>query len=460
MIIDRLTAILNSPMGGFLVILCLVTAVMVALYGVLALRKKKRDALAYAHRQYYEQAEAQMVGWKLEGVPSAQVFGRRVRVRHSSGKPGLSLIPPPNLADERIKSRFGQFLRAASDRHYLAAVEFAELEKAFVVVYENAAGTLQNVRHCMMDGNISTAETERLLIDLARGLDDLHSLRCDNGDRLYHGFLVPASILVDFDTEGVYKRFIVSDAGFAYALGPERAHDQLESFRQGKLVVDRTFQVALTEQINCLAPEQRDVSRLEEVGPESDFYAYAAVAVTLFTQERFVYPGGITWSKVPANWRPFLKQCLEDAPLQRPKDFAEVEDWLNDPELLLTHNGETPTVVEGYVKKKLELSQLTPLLDEIQRRKGGIDERAERTQDWLSEGQTLLKRGKWVEAEQAFKQAFAVDADCVEAMVYIGICAYESGDLDRAEEYYGKAQGRDPKRAELFMEYMLKKSKA
>ena len=56
---------------------------------------------------------------------------------------------------------------------------------------------------------------------MARALSRLHDLYAESGGRLYHGFLLPRSIVMDLDSGNRVNHLAIAEAGLAFAFGPQ-----------------------------------------------------------------------------------------------------------------------------------------------------------------------------------------------------------------------------------------------
>lgn len=428
-------------------------------YWFLVARQKRRDLFAYLYRSYYEKAQALATEFSFVGSHKADFFGRQTVVGFSKGGFGVCLIPPPVWMDQQLRDRFRRFYRA---KEHINIPGFAEVlwradETVLGIIegglLDSRGRFLPTLRQYLFDKKLAATSREQILLEIAMALSRLHEQRDEQGNILYHGFLLPRSILVDIDPNHRVNRVVIAQGGLAFALGAEKFQQQLIELKEGRLPIEKYSAQELLEQMVLLAPEQKSVDRLVEVGPTSDFYTFGALAVTLLSQQRFVSADRIEWSRIPAHWVPFLQACLSDDVTMRPQDFMELDDWLNDPELALTHtqtpdsSGKSPTS-PGVVED-------TNLLTEMLRRVcEPVEIKSGATEDHLTEGLKAIKTGKWQIARKNLQKVVTNHPNHAIAHVNIAIACYEMGDKKKAEVHYEAAKKADPLAAKGFRQHL------
>lgn len=314
---NMLTAMILSPIGLLIIALAVVLLLLIVAYTLFLARQRREDILVYLYKEHYDHAFRQAAEIKMNYPPVADFFGRRAATILSDGRTAECLIPPPELSTEEIVHRFR---RMESEMAHIPSSPFTAWTwkwdgKAFILVQEGMKG-----------GSTNQTDAEALLLSVAHALRHLHVLKTGEGERFYHGFLLPRSLEVSGND------VVITDACLAFALGPELMLKMLKKVMDGILPMDQKLAEELRQQTRMLSPEQRHHSRLAEVGPQADFYAFGALAALLFTGEPFIDQAHVSWEKVPVRWRPLVKQCLKDNPSDRPHDFCEIEEWLADPE--------------------------------------------------------------------------------------------------------------------------------
>jgi tetratricopeptide (TPR) repeat protein len=377
----------------------------------------------------------------------------------------MCLIPPPDLADAFSRDRFRCFHREIdAQRPPLLASTLWRYERDVLVqiqgqlLHQNGRPLL-HLNHYLTDKRLGRAYTEQILLQIARALAALHQLKADNGDSLFHGFLLPRCIFVDFDANRTLNSVVIADSGLAYSFGSKSIYDRLKRLREGSLPIEKFCANELLEQLPMLAPEQKDPERLTRVSQASDFFTFGAIAVTLFMQQRFVSTDKVDWSLVPKEWHPFIKGCLQDDHCLRPKDFLELEDWLNHPELALTHRlGDAIDDSNNDASSSsLGINDLKNLLQQVQEKRVPqhssitlTKKQEHKFQQAFDAGAKAIKMGRWKVARDQFVEAVAAYPSHAEANVSLAIAYYELGELQKAERYHECAKKIDPKIAKKF----------
>jgi tetratricopeptide (TPR) repeat protein len=252
---------------------------------------------------------------------------------------------------------------------------------------------------------------------------------------------------------------ILVDAGIAFTFGPDIICNRLAHLRLGKHPIDRYCRNELMEQSVYLAPEQRTLGLLNEVGSAADYYSFGALALALFGHKRFISLKDVDWTQIPSKWHPFLKACLEEKASNRPRDFLEIEDRLLDPELALMHaevstfdSGKTSVALDADKEAEAEFNALTGLL---RRSEGKISLKEPDTlKQHLDEGQKALKMAKWEFAKKAFKSALRIDPNHTVANLNLAIALYELGEFKASEKHVKAAQEIDASAAKRFRQHI------
>lgn len=207
-----------------------------------------------------------------------------------------------------------------------------------------------------------------------------------------------------------------------------------------------------------LAPEMLDKSRCDSVGPAADYFSFGTLAVLMFTSEPFVSREQMNWDQIPKQWSPFIRACLSENPKERPKDFQELGDWLQDPDLMLTgpmvDQGESSQ--EVTLETEVDLQSLAGALQRVQRQRQSVEpqESFDGVTICMEQGLRALKQGRWAVAKQRFSEAVDLQENHAEANVSLAIACYELGDLDQAEQYYQRAKELNSQMAKYFREHI------
>ena len=465
---DRMNLALQSQVGTIFIGLIVFLIILGLIYWMMSLRQKKRDILAHLHNSHYQKAKSRATSFDFIGSHKADFFGRQTAVRFKDGSVGLCLIPPPELSEEDVRERYRFFQRAVQQHPLpLLAPHIWKCDDKILILVQGSllqkeGKFLLNIKHYLKDQRLRETDKERILLEVARALDALHGLHAENGEGLYHGFLLASSLFLEYDGSKTLRRIVLADAGMPFAVGPLKLYQRLLTLREGKLPIEKFRANELLEQIGMLAPEQRDLKHLHEVSPASDFYSFGALAVFLFTERNLNEVKGINWKKIPQKWHSFIKSCLESDTNKRPKSFAELEDWLSDPELALTHHeSEDLEMFNRAETKSINNSSEIPLEalpDLLTRIRNTHPAQKQGKEDKLSvhmeAGLKAAKTSKWDIAKKNFKDAIKANPKHAEAHVHYAIACYESGDLKSAEQHYGVAKQCDPRIAKKFRDHI------
>lgn len=462
-LVDRLQIGLETDMGSLLIGLLGLFGLFLFVFLALAIRQKRKDILAHRYRAHYENALAKIKDFTVTTAPKAGFFGRETVGTLPSGEFGFCCIPTPDMADDMVRVRFRDFLRSSS-RHNLplfAPIIWKHSEELLITVQgqlvKKNGHFLANVNEIMMDSSFANTDVEETLLELARALAALHKCRGARNQPLYHGFLLPRSVFLDFGANKTIDRLVVADLGMAYAMGPERVFKAVNALQQGKYPMERYAAQDTLAQLACLAPEQRDPQHFSQVGAPSDFFSFAALAVSLFTRKRFLAADSLEWTEIPEQWRAFLQACLKSNPKDRPQDFLELEDWLEDPELGLTHKqNDSQLEATGEALEDRSFDELSGMLDRVKQQTEVENAAAEKdkVQRLVRRGNQALEQEKWSEAKQAFGKAVKAAPGCTEAWVGVAISFYELGDLKKADQAYATAKKQNEATAKRFRQHI------
>lgn len=468
-ILDRIQLALQTPLGGLLIGLVIFLIILGVAYWILIIRQRSKDILAYLYRSHYERAERQAKGLRFNEIHKADLFGRQSVVQMENGSYGLCLIPPPELSKEKVRERFhycSQTLCNSAPSIIAPYIWKYDADVWILVqggIIQSNGRTLSSLKSHLKDQRLKEIDRERILLELARTLNFLHGLDTEVGENLYHGFLLPTTLFLDFDRQQNISRLVLADTGIAFSLQPLQVFRQLSALREGKLAIDKFRANELLEYIPMLAPEQRELPRLHEVNHTSDYYSFGSLAVLIFTDQKIRNLHEINWSAIPHKWHPFLKSCLQNDPKRRPKSFEELNDWLTDPELALTHPEMNDFLVHPAAQKstsemEVEMESLTEIVSRLRANRTSVNpvEKQGQKKLWehIDNGLKAVKLSRWDAAKKHFKEAIKVDPNSPEAHINYAIACYETKDLKTAEKHYELAKKYDPRAAKKFREHI------
>jgi tetratricopeptide (TPR) repeat protein len=465
--IDRFRAGFQTELGTIFLFLAGILVCLGLAYLLLLLYQKKKDRLRYQYHSYYEQAEKLLTAYTLVGKSVADIFGRETVISSSEGQKALCLIPPPPIVDESVKQRFEEYTRsiATVNLSMLASYSWTSTQNAWIVIQENLlhpdGRKLLTLDKCIKDDRLSGADKEQVLINLAKCLSTLHQCRTDSGEALFHGFLLPRSIYIDLDKCNEIKQIIIAYHGLAFSIGSEKFQKQLDDLKKGNLIIDKWIVNDLVSKIKNLAPEQLSHKRIHEVGPSSDFYTFATLALMTFGGNSIPDIETFDWKVIPENWHHFLKSCLSDDIKKRPKDFNELEEWLADPEMGLTIHGSEVSLKDYHnTSKESEeefLHSVGSLDIQAVQSIGRQQQKKQSTANFsehYSAGMKAFSSGKWQVANNHFLQAIDLDKENLEAHINLAITYYEIGEMEDAEKYYKHVKNINPQLAKTFRKHI------
>jgi tetratricopeptide (TPR) repeat protein len=426
---------------------------------ILLLMRRKKDVFSIQYHNFYKKAESLVRGFFFTGQHKADFFGR-VSILSSLAGPYVScLIPPPEVVDEAVLKRFVSFKKAIEGNERLAFTSYAwthDDKLPLILVCDRLISPTGNYYPTLSDylsnKKLGRKDKENILLTLARTLSVLHQIKTESGEKLYHGFLLPRSLFLATYPHHSIKKFVLSDSGLAFAVGPEKIYQRIEALKKGKLPIESSCSQELLNHLPMLAPEQKDRSRLHEVCSTSDFFTFASVAVTLFTGRRFTKPSDVDWLQVPEKWRAFLFACLEDKLVNRPHEFLEIEEWLTDPELSLSFyqtslKSEEMGPRETRSNEEVNLASLTLLLNCLDKAHSNPQFSSNLSEDLkkkiiqsLHEGHQAMSTAQWAEAKKCFNLVLRIDPKNRHAHTNLAIIYYELNDLKAAEEHYELAK--------------------
>ncbi len=465
--IDRFRAGFQTELGTiFLLLICVLIGLGLA-YFLLLLYQKSKDRLRYQYQSYYDQAEKLLSAYTMVGKSVADFFGRETVIANSEDVKALCLIPPPPIVNETVKKSFEGYIRSIGTVNLgmLAPYSWTSTQNAWVIIQERLlypdGRKLLTLDKYIKDGRLSIADKEKVLINTAKCLSRLHQCHTASGEALYHGFLLPRSVFIDIDSKNEIKEILIAYHGLAFSIGREIFQKHLHDLQKGKLIIDKWIANDLISQVKLLAPEQLNPKRLDEVGPTSDFFTFGNLALLAFSGSIIRDLKAFDWSVVPETWQPFLKSCLAENVKNRPKDFSELEEWLEDPEMGLTIHGAEVSLRDYQCTDRdseTELNRAPNKLDieavqSIGKTKSENQAPANFSEHF-SAGMKAFSSSKWELANNRFKKAFELDKENLNARIHLAITFYEMGDLGKAESHYKHVKELNPQLAKAFRKHI------
>lgn len=461
----------STHLGTILLFLILVLFSLVIVYLILRYFQRKNDLLKFLHHTYYEKAEKLAKGYTFLKKPKAGFFGRQSVVKTEDGF-ALCIIPPPDLAFEKVRENFNCIYQLAHLFPYscFSTYSWIHTEKSFITIqkglFRSNGHPFLNISHYLKDKKLSEQDKEKILLTLATDLSSLHQLKTENGENLYHGFLIPQVIFLDVDVFQHIHKIVVMHLGKAFSMQSKLLFCRLEALKKGNVHIEKYEAQQILEQLPMLAPEQKDFDRLNDVGFCSDFYAFGSLAAYLFTEKWFVNKEEVDWTLIPLKWHPFLKSSLSNEVSKRPRDFLELLDWLNDLELLNTTH--TQLQIEKIDDNKCTHNHLEENEEEFPPHhlsdlvftvrgltaENSLNVQEEKTTQILYPAMKAIRLSKWEEAKSHFEEITTRYPENSLAHLHFAIFSFETGDIRNAEKQYQLAINKDPSLAKKFREHI------
>ncbi|MDF2578093.1 MAG: Protein tyrosine and serine/threonine kinase [Chlamydiales bacterium] len=473
---ERLEYGFQSDIGAILLSLVVILICLCAIYLFISRQKKQRDLLAAKYYEYYATAEQVAISHKFAfiGAHIAELFGRKTIVKTAAQQYAVCLIPPPNLVHKKFFERWLFFLKARAHQQLplFAPCNWVHSAHPFIFVQDELVRSDGRLRlrlsEYRLDNTLATVDYEKILLEIAAALTELHQLQTETGEKLYYGWLLPSSIYIELDPTRKVTKIVLEDLGLCYALEAEGMRELLQKLHKGKLMASLGYITELKGLIKGIAPEFLDKTLVKNLGIAADMYMFATTALYLFTGKVFSSIDKINWSDIPHRWQSFLKKCLAIDPKERPLDFLELQDSLNDPESILTLQTSIKTIssVPESAKNKLgpdnieEIVELSNLVKEIQQvGKGqvGIDAALNKS---IATIENFLDKKKWKHAKKLCKELLSAVTDkdtrvgLTPIYIQLAIACYELEEFSEAEKYYLEAKKLDSSLAKRFREHI------
>jgi len=302
--------------------------------------------------------------------------------------PYVLKILPDELAEDRgFVQRFEHYvgMLATLDHPNIVKVHnVSHAEGRYFLVTDcivDSLGETTNLTQYLGNGGRSLKEEELLNIvqQIADALDFAHQTKYGKDEKVAHLNLKPNNILIGNDGEKV--KVCVSDFGLSRIIGIGAILTRnykvfaevlgiswvLQSGNQDRFVPlgedsskINQLHLSFLQNVSCLAPEQKSLTRAKEVGIQADAYAFGVLMYFLLIGE---YPEGIF--EMPSKKRPDLKKnwdlliwnCLQKEPDRRPRGLTEaLNQMLTEKRTLpFSHlSSSSPSPTEGKKQKPPE----------------------------------------------------------------------------------------------------------
>lgn len=448
----RLQVALQTPLGDLLIFLVLCTLVVSFFYLYFWLRFAKSKNPMLRHTGAFKMTERALKEITFIDLGVADFFGKSQIVALADGRFAKSLIFYPELTTKLSYQRFRNYHAALHQKEGSSFPKNLIHERANLLVdietqYVKRDGkSLINFAHFAKDPAFTLAEKEHFLMDLAHRLQALHETHTEQGEPLYHGFLLPQSFYLTVDMVKRITQMFVAYHGCAFSIGKEALSHWLEQVLTEKITIDPEVKEQIKEYAFILAPEQVQRNTPHEMGQPSDFYSFGALAVYLFTGEGFSEPSKINYDQIPHEWKPFIQECLHENPLDRPQNFHELKEYFSNPELTLGQCFSATEALSFSHDGEDVSSALKPFFDQIHRIK---QDEPTLTPLW-HQGYAAIKNQAWDEAIQIFKEMMKDDSQTFNAHLGLALTHFQKGEHEQAKYHYFQAKKIDGKKISSF----------
>ena len=292
-----------------------------------------------------------------------------------------------------------------------------------------------------MDREMSLFEKEALLLQLALIIAAFHAMDPIADRKIFHGYLNPDTILVHLDDRDCIQQLCIKDHGIMWALDHSLWLDSVKKIHPKKGI---SF---FSEKLKYSAPELLESGSL--LSEALDFFSFGKMAFELFNKGKQKQ----NFDGIPKRWRNFVKKCLKHDLKERPTDFLELDDLLNDPEI--------NAHFEEVEKKQADLGsiQLTPLKNareiflKLRHKQNSGTEQEEDPQ--ITKGFAFLRNRQWGRAISHFK---GLEKESPSSRVLLGLAIglHQKGERDQAEKAYMSLKKQDPELVSEFHNFLAK----
>lgn len=447
---DRLVWGWHSPLGTLFVLVATALLSLLILYLFWNYQKKKQDPLLFAHPQYYAKLIELLKERKLRlasSIPYYSLFGREWKVLSSEGFWHYLCAPPPSLLNREISNRWNRFCQWMTHHPHALFPKVSSLcteEIWFFISGQEifSDGSLPiTAEEYLLDHKLSISKTEQILLEIARGLAHLHEKSLDRGEKMYHGYLLPETLLFAFDETEEVSHWQIRFLGVPFALGGEKMYSLLNQ-------VQKNYHCPLSGQkrkrllsfLDHLAPEQREKGGNLQLSPAVDFFSFGALAYFLFTGHPFTESKQkqLSESRIPSKWHSFLNSCLEREPQKRPRSFFQLLDLLCDTELSSMRESSV------WSNKNVKNDLFSPTLEEIasllHREKG---QKEEKEAHYLR-GEEAFHKRQWKRAKNHLEPLVKEKRDEAKILLYMAVISYKLGEKEKSKIYYDQLKQLSP----------------
>lgn len=208
----------------------------------------------------------------------------------------------------QLEAQLGARLESQSAQHVVKVYDFREADGELYLIMEYMPGG--SLANRLEQGALPLAEVERVAVDVAAGLAEIHGLN------IVHRDLKPSNIL--FDAQGHAK---IADLGLAQIPSGPSMRSQLSQ------------PIPHPGTPAYMSPEQERTTGY--LSPASDVYAFGLILFEILTSQhyRHVRPGtniGDLRSGVPQWLRRLVEHCLAEKLPERPYNGAELLSALGE----------------------------------------------------------------------------------------------------------------------------------
>lgn len=451
-VFSRFQEALKTPLGDLLIFLVITTLTLSFFYLYFWARFKKSR---YTLLKYY--AEFKRVQKKLNQMTfiemgQAGFFGKNQVVTFADGSYGKSIIFYPELSSQDVIHQFRDYHLALNqaDREYFPKNQILVQQNLLVNVetqYMKRDGkSLINFAHFCEADSFTIADKEYFLINLAHTLEALHQLRTDEGRSLYHGFLLPQSFYLSVDLMERITHTYLAYHGCVFALGPELFNEWLQKVLKGQIAIEPKIKKELDKFAFILSPEQKQLNSCKEVGPSSDVYSFGALSVYLFTGRDFSEAKEIDFNALPGEWRPFIKECLSQNPLDRPQNFLELKEHLAHPALELSQDCFSDEAFALHAQEGEPLTAIKSFFEQshAQRREEPLFNKT-----W-HKGYEAIHSQSWDTAFNIYQEMMKDNDHAFNAHLGLALTHFHKGDHEQAKYHYLQAKKIDGKKIGSF----------
>ncbi len=287
----------------------------------------------------------------------------------------------------------------------------------------------------LMDHSLSDIEKESILLQLATALAYLHSMPPLEGRAVFHGLITPSEILIEQQQVNLHS-VQLKTPGILWAFEEKKISGWLQHELCKKESQIRDF----------LAPEV-----LHGLSQASDYYSFGVLALYLFGGMDAVHKKQEGIEQLPKRWRQFVRRCIEEETKNRPKDFLELDDLLNDPEL----NQQLNEV--DKMRQEVGNTELRPIANarDLFLKLRSKQEAEKKVDPKVEKGFQLLGNRQWSRAITHFEK-LQKEAPSPRVDLGLAIGLHQKGERERARSLYEQIQSENPDLSAEFHAFLAK----